>query len=356
MSAADRLSLERRLADLMGISVDDDRDYVTDVLDSLSGDPDDVVEYLSSFVSACGEDGGGDEVRRFAKDLKRFKQGEAISSAENRGDDDASAAAFASEAAEAKPRRPKVLDEAAVQRDAIKRREMEAREKQREEQERLLRKKEDEEQKRRRAEETVAANRKKPPEVKKAGVGGSAQNANIQSSGQKSGFDAEQHGPTSMPTSKGTSVKTSKPERQKAKKKQQHKRPQKGKPRKDPCGCFGNKHKPLTNCLRCGRISCEAEGVDDYCHFCGHFVEDFSEIVATGDEKADSALRHKERLLEFDRTSAARTRIHDDQEDYFVTSTSMWATEAEREDAREMEEERRKKLHARQKQALNLNF
>ena len=59
MFAADRLSLERRLADLMGISVDDDRDYVTDVLDSLSGDPDDVVEYLSSFVSDCGEDGGG---------------------------------------------------------------------------------------------------------------------------------------------------------------------------------------------------------------------------------------------------------------------------------------------------------
>ena len=39
------------------------------------------------------------------------------------------------------------------------------------------------------------------------------------------------------------------------------------------CGCFGTKHKPLTNCLYCGRISCELEGYD-YCSFCGYMVDE----------------------------------------------------------------------------------
>jgi hypothetical protein len=39
------------------------------------------------------------------------------------------------------------------------------------------------------------------------------------------------------------------------------------------CGCFGSIHKALTNCLYCGRISCENEGYD-YCPFCGYLVED----------------------------------------------------------------------------------
>ena len=38
------------------------------------------------------------------------------------------------------------------------------------------------------------------------------------------------------------------------------------------CGCFGTVHKPLTNCLHCGRIACEREGYD-YCPFCGYLLE-----------------------------------------------------------------------------------
>lgn len=37
------------------------------------------------------------------------------------------------------------------------------------------------------------------------------------------------------------------------------------------CGCFGSLHPALTNCLFCGRISCEREGLD-YCPFCGNLV------------------------------------------------------------------------------------
>jgi hypothetical protein len=49
-------------------------------------------------------------------------------------------------------------------------------------------------------------------------------------------------------------------------------RPSKGKA-KIICGCFGSKHKPLTNCLYCGRISCVEEGYG-FCGFCGYLVEE----------------------------------------------------------------------------------
>lgn len=47
------------------------------------------------------------------------------------------------------------------------------------------------------------------------------------------------------------------------------------------CGCFGNLHKPLTNCLYCGWIICEKEGYS-YCPFCGLLVE---QVRSGGKEK-----------------------------------------------------------------------
>lgn len=48
--------------------------------------------------------------------------------------------------------------------------------------------------------------------------------------------------------------------------------PPKGQAKFD-CGCFGTLHKALTNCLYCGRISCEREGYG-FCPFCGYLVEE----------------------------------------------------------------------------------
>jgi hypothetical protein len=42
------------------------------------------------------------------------------------------------------------------------------------------------------------------------------------------------------------------------------------------CGCFGTKHKALTNCLYCGRISCVEEGYD-FCPFCGYCIEEIKD-------------------------------------------------------------------------------
>jgi hypothetical protein len=142
-------------------------------------------------------------------------------------------------------------------------------------------------------------------------------------------------------------------------------RPERGTPRGGECGCYGNVHRALANCLACGRIVCEVEGANDYCHFCGHYVDLCPPAPcidgSTGDEANDdarlaSAIRHKERLLEYQRTSASRTTIHDDQEDYFVTSNSAWSTDREREEHREMEERRRREVQDRKSPVLRVNF
>mmetsp|Transcript_26995 Transcript_26995/g.51062 ORF Transcript_26995/g.51062 Transcript_26995/m.51062 type:complete len:350 (-) Transcript_26995:473-1522(-) len=349
MSAANKRSLEQRLAKLLCISIDDDRDYVIDVLESLIdiGDPSDVAEYLSSFIAAGDEDSDeGRNLQKFARDVKKFSIGETLSSSATEN--------FLNEKLTAgKPAAPKtkIWDEAAVQREEIKRREIEKKEKQREEQFRLKQKKEEEEEERRREVAATAATAKK----KKQAEAAAARRKIVKKSPTPAAADIKQK------QSKGGKTTTNQPVGAVStnKKLLPANNPQfkfEGKPKGKCCGCFGSKHKPLANCLRCGRISCEVEGINDYCHFCGYWIGDYSATVATtGDAKMDSALRHKERLLEFDKTSAARTHIHDDQEDYFVASTSMWATTEEQEDARELEEVRRKKLQ-RQQQVLNINF
>jgi hypothetical protein len=114
------------------------------------------------------------------------------------------------------------------------------------------------------------------------------------------------------------------------------------------CGCFGTLHKPLTNCLYCGRISCEREGYD-FCGFCGMFVEEAK-------SSNDAATQHKERLLRFDRDFARRTVVLDDQADYFSNQTSTWLTQEEQADAKQIETDRQNELHTRKKQTLDIAF
>eukprot|EP01083_Nonionella_stella_P234092 824188_1 len=141
MSVADKLSLEQRLAKVLSTSIDDDGEYVTDVLDSLIdiGDPEDIAEYLSSFV-AGGDDDVGEDCQLYAQDVMKFKRGERISSAVN--------AKPAAEVMEVTKPKAKIWDEAAAHREEIKRREAEAREKQQEERERLVQQKAEEEKQR----------------------------------------------------------------------------------------------------------------------------------------------------------------------------------------------------------------
>jgi len=128
------------------------------------------------------------------------------------------------------------------------------------------------------------------------------------------------------------------------------KKPKHGKA-KTICGCYGTRHKPLTNCLQCGRIACRHEGYG-FCPFCGYDIEKVK--VDAGDKKFDRALLHKERLLRYDREFARRTVVLDDQADYFHRESSAWLTEDERAEAERKDEDRRREMHGRKKPVLNI--
>lgn len=131
------------------------------------------------------------------------------------------------------------------------------------------------------------------------------------------------------------------------------------------CQCMGKKHDVVTNCTSCGKIACVVEGGFG-CSFCGSTLpatdreprhkdgDGNSEGVIQrggGDPRAAAdagvvqsaalkeALARKDKLLLFDRTSASRTRVLDDQGDYFTSHN--WLTQREREKGEAEEKARR---------------
>lgn len=140
------------------------------------------------------------------------------------------------------------------------------------------------------------------------------------------------------------------------------------------CMCEASKHELINNCLNCGRIVCQQEGSGP-CFTCGTFVLnkqerdqllsgsdeaiqkvqqladsgarlDFMDQVAsclntkkslkeiaaslTNDPNLDRAIEHKNKLLEFDKKSVARSKVFDDQVDYFTIQSQNFITEQNR--------------------------
>ncbi|XP_045150891.1 activating signal cointegrator 1 [Echinops telfairi] len=148
-------------------------------------------------------------------------------------------------------------------------------------------------------------------------------------------------------------------------------------PGRHPCDCLGQKHKLINNCLICGRIVCEQEGSGP-CLFCGsltYFLISFcvvmkGALLAQSDWMENSgkvdlspkdlllyqesqiksglekAVKHKEKLLEFDRNSVRRTQVIDDESDYFASDSNQWLSKLEREALQKREGELRELRHA----------
>lgn len=70
------------------------------------------------------------------------------------------------------------------------------------------------------------------------------------------------------------------------------------------CGCLATRHKPVGNCLACGRIACEEEG-EGTCCFCNTYVLRVEEVTK---DQADAIRRE------------AATRVLDDQCDFFQST------------------------------------
>uniref|UniRef100_UPI00398F5225 activating signal cointegrator 1-like n=1 Tax=Pristiophorus japonicus TaxID=55135 RepID=UPI00398F5225 len=167
-------------------------------------------------------------------------------------------------------------------------------------------------------------------------------------------------------------------------------------PGRHPCECLGQTHKLVNNCLGCGRIACDQEGSGP-CLFCGTLVctKEEQEILVRDSNKSqkllkklmgtagadragnpdiferdllphqemvlkaglEKAVKHKDKLLEYDKTSARRTQVIDDESDYFAADSNQWLSKQEREALRKREEELRELRHAsRRTKQITIDF
>ncbi|KAL4559284.1 hypothetical protein LXL04_031422 [Taraxacum kok-saghyz] len=112
-----------------------------------------------------------------------------------------------------------------------------------------------------------------------------------------------------------------------------------------PCSCQARRHRLVSNCLSCGKIVCEQEG-EGPCSFCGALVlregstyaglED--EIGPVSDAEV-AAEAYAKRLVDYDRNSAARTTVIDDQSDYYEIEGNSWLSMEEKELLKKKKEE-----------------
>lgn len=97
-----------------------------------------------------------------------------------------------------------------------------------------------------------------------------------------------------------------------------------------PCSCQARRHRLVSNCLSCGKIVCEQEG-EGPCNFCGALVLREGSTYGGLDEGAvpvsdaeAAAEAYAKRLVDYDRNSAARTTVIDDQSDYYAIEGNSW--------------------------------
>eukprot|EP01117_Protostelium_nocturnum_P014890 TRINITY_DN5717_c0_g1_i1.p1 TRINITY_DN5717_c0_g1~~TRINITY_DN5717_c0_g1_i1.p1 ORF type:complete len:252 (+),score=106.82 TRINITY_DN5717_c0_g1_i1:162-917(+) len=78
------------------------------------------------------------------------------------------------------------------------------------------------------------------------------------------------------------------------------------------CNCQAVRHPLIGNCISCGKIICELEGFGP-CTFCGH--ENFDKRGKRNQNQAkpetlEKAIKHKDKLIEYEKNSAKRTVIY----------------------------------------------
>ncbi|KAI8048521.1 hypothetical protein BDF22DRAFT_702590 [Syncephalis plumigaleata] len=219
------------------------------------------------------------------------------------------------------------------------------------------------------------------------------------------------------PTPKSQSIATKKDQAStsgKSKEKKEKEKSKKVATNRATCYCMAKVHKLFTNCLKCGKIICTAEGPGP-CTFCGNLVESpqqqlallareqrqrkqnpashrkvpagsirpdhtrsykskvvggFSEgwhephesvepAVAVEEEDADTrnarllAEARKERLLEFDRTSARRTHVIDQASDFALPNDvdDRWLDPEERAQQAAIRQQRLEALEAQERRS-----
>uniref|UniRef100_A0A803P9J4 Zinc finger C2HC5-type domain-containing protein n=1 Tax=Cannabis sativa TaxID=3483 RepID=A0A803P9J4_CANSA len=125
-----------------------------------------------------------------------------------------------------------------------------------------------------------------------------------------------------------------------------------------PCSCQAHQHRLISNCLSCGKIVCEKEGEGPF-SFCGSLVLGKGSKYAGLDESppliSDAeavAEAYSKRLVDYDRNSAARTTLIDDQSDYYEMEGNNWLSMEEKELLRKKREEIEEEEKAKQNRVV----
>lgn len=168
------------------------------------------------------------------------------------------------------------------------------------------------------------------------------------------------------------------------------------------CLCEASKHSLISNCLACGRIVCEQEGTGE-CFTCGTFIfnkkereelldgneatrERIKQMIDAGmkldpflsqqaksdklslkqiaasfgsgsssNTNLDRAVEHKNKLLEYDASGVARSKVYDDQVDYFtIQNQNFISTEARKQIQDRVQYIQENKFNKEQKVILDL--
>ena len=161
-------------------------------------------------------------------------------------------------------------------------------------------------------------------------------------------------------------------------------------PGRNICHCLAQRHALINNCLSCGRIVCAQEG-EGPCMFCGVLVADPANTARISSqskkgreierklteqkpanfkplshynvpdqtniqtEEYNRAVSHKQKLLEYDRLDIHRSKVLDDESDYF--QNTRWLSKSEKEVVHKKAEERAEALHkSRLQTKVTLDF
>ena len=125
------------------------------------------------------------------------------------------------------------------------------------------------------------------------------------------------------------------------------------------CNCLASEHALLGNCLNCGKIVCKME---DYgpCLFCkepvdGRMFWNGFDDVTTSDSL--TAIEQKNRLIQYDREGAQRTRVFDDSTDWFAEASDVWKSAEERAIVQKLGNEYElAKLEAKREMKIDIDF
>eukprot|EP00088_Acartia_fossae_P009261 TRINITY_DN1447_c0_g1_i1.p1 TRINITY_DN1447_c0_g1~~TRINITY_DN1447_c0_g1_i1.p1 ORF type:complete len:502 (-),score=131.64 TRINITY_DN1447_c0_g1_i1:155-1660(-) len=154
-------------------------------------------------------------------------------------------------------------------------------------------------------------------------------------------------------------------------------------PGRHACECQAVKHKLINNCISCGRIVCAQEG-SGACFFCGELVctKEEQEVLnrqsrkseqllmklttssrnaykysKDSEENQQKAIANKNRLLEYDINCEKRTKVIDDESDYFNIDSNKWLTPEQRLALEKKKEELHSERHkSRREKKLIFDF